>query len=367
MNIYLFRTIAKYVLLFLVLASGGCGWLSDADRIVVARMKDGVIRREDLKRTLREMLPEERPFIKSRGDLLRVLEQMIDKQIKNKLAEQLKQEGKIQVPRELAAQRFDAMYPKYITMIQNAEKLGISDGDRSSLEQEREMRIDKVEKDMLGEYAVMYRLKEEMDSGKLTVTDEELQKEYELRKQDLLHFERVKFEGILFPVDQPDASALAAQVQQRMAKGESPSNIVAEFAATGKGIPISSVLDNDPRKAERYGAFWQQASGAKVGDVVGPIFIRGWERASQNAAGETVSEPIPDSFLVCKILESAPPTPKTFEQAKEDLKPIILYAKLIKKLREENQVEIYEKKLPDPAAYGGSGPKSIFDQQNMPQ
>ncbi len=356
---------ARFVITFLLITafSPACGWLSDADRIVIAKTKDGVIRREDLKRTLRDMQPEERPFIKNRGDLLRVLEQIIDRQVKEKLAKQMQEEGKLALPRELAAQRFDMMYPRYIAMIQNAEKLGISDADRSAIQQEREMRIDKVEKEMLGEYAVMLRLKEEMDNGTLTATDEELLKEYELRKDDLRHFERVRFRGVLFPVDQPNASTIAAQTQERLRNGENPDTVISEFAAAGKGIPIDSVLENDPRKADRYGMFWQEASGAKIGDIVGPIFVRGWERAVQNAAGETVTEPIPDSFLVCKIIESAPSTPKTFEQAKEDLRPIVLYGKLIKKLREENGVEVYEKKLPDPSAYGASGPRSIFEEQ----
>ena len=348
-----------------VLLPIGCGWLSDADRIVIARMHDRVIRREDLNRVLRDMQPEERPFIKNRGDLLRVLEQMVDRIVKEKLAEDLQKQGKLDMPRELAAQRFDMLFPRYISMIQNYEKFGLTEQDRAGLQQEREMRIDKIEKEMLGEFALLHRLQEEMKNGTLTATDEELRREYELRREDLYHFETVRFEGVIFPVQQPEASALAAKAQERMKAGERPDDIAAEYAATGKGVPIASAIENDPRKADRYGAFWQQVSGARPGDIAGPLYIRGWERAVTSESGEPASEPIPEAFLVCKIMDARPPMPKTFEEAKEDLRPILLYAKLVKKLREENGVVILEHKLPDPAAYGGAGPRSVFDQQDV--
>ena len=353
-------------LMVVVLLFGtGCGWLADKERIPVARIGDEVIRREDLTRVLRRMLPEDRPFIRTRSDLLRVLENHIDGEIKQRLlaATQLETE----VPRELAAAYFDASHPEYRAAmnLEQAQELGLGQGEIEYYRSEREIRIDRIHEEMRGEAAVRQRIRKETESGELSVTDEEYMREYEYRKDQLRNYETVTFEGLVFPQAAPGAANLAANARNRILSGELVDDIAAEYAAAGTAIPMSSALERnpDPRMAPKFASFWQAATGASQGEVVGPVFISGWEIARRGPDGEAQSTVLPDSFLVCLITKAEPETPMTFEEAKRVLEPDILYAKMIRMLREENGVEVYEESLPDPAMYNPSGPRSIFDER----
>lgn len=349
------------VLVCILLALPGCGWLADPERIVVARIGDEAIRREDLTRVLREMLDDERPLIKSRNDLRRVLEHYIDYQIKQDLAEPLAAEGKISIPRQLAANRFDMQHPDYRRYIEFGKNMGLSDAERKYFEQEREYRIDLVEEELLGEAAISHRIREDLDAGTLEVSDEEYEEEYGFRKDELKNRETLVFEGIFFPTEQTGASTLATSAFNRMKAGENVRDLAAEYAAAGTGYPISSQLENDPRQAAKFGNFWQQASGSKEGDVIGPLFIKGWESAQQGPDGQMQSVRIPDSFLVARVIKAEPETQMTLEEAKPVLAPGILYAKMIRKLHEEYHVEILEENLPDPSRFDPNAPQSVFD------
>jgi hypothetical protein len=69
----------------------GCAWLADPDRIVVAEIDGEPIRRADLNQLLREMMPEERPLIRTRSDLLEVLEDHVD--FKYEYSQELMEKG----------------------------------------------------------------------------------------------------------------------------------------------------------------------------------------------------------------------------------------------------------------------------------
>ena len=348
---------------FVATFAAGCGWLADPDRIAVAKINDKVIRREDLEKVLREMLTEERPHIRSRSDLLRVLEDHIDRTLKHALAAELQEQGKIDVSREVAANQFDAMHPKYRSYIENGEAMGMTQSERTYFQEEREILINRLRKDLLGEAAVEYRAIEESKAGTLTITDQEYRDEYEYAKEELKNYETVAFEAVYFPKDQPDASTIATRALERLRAGEEIRDLAAEYTAAGTGFSLNSVLRKDPRSSQKFQSFWQQASGAKTGDALGPIFITGWHRTQADDQGRVNVALIPDAFLVCKVRQAVPESVKSLEEAKPELAARLLYAKMIRKLREENGVEVYEERLPNPAASDDSAPKSIFDEQ----
>ncbi len=351
------------LLLGITLVVTGCGLLADPDRIVVAKLNDRVIRRADLNDLLRNMLPEERPLIATRGDLLRVLESYLDQIVKEKLAESFQREGTISVPWELAANEFDARFPKYRFSIENAEQMGMSEAEKAYFEQERDLRIDQIHKKLLGEAGVWYRINQEIKNGTLAIKEEEFEEEYKYRKDTLRHSETIHFEGIVIPLAQEEASTLAANICERLKAGEAIHDVAGEVLASGKGFPLNSALKNEPTSGYKFASFWEQAAGAQQGDVLEPIVIRGWEMVQSGPEGRTKTTLIPDAYLVSKVIEVVPERPKTLEEAREDLARSICYARMIKQLREENGVEIYEDNLADPAAYTSSEPQSIFDER----
>ena len=77
-------------LLALALAMG-CGMIADKDRIKVAKINDRYITRGDLYKVIREMPDAERD-IRTKGDMLRVLNRHIDELIKLPLSQEVERE-----------------------------------------------------------------------------------------------------------------------------------------------------------------------------------------------------------------------------------------------------------------------------------
>ena len=339
----------------------GCGWLADPDRIVVAKVGGEPIRREDLSRLLRDMLEGERPHIRTRNDLINVLENHIDQMIKREVAAPLEEQRLINIPRDQAAAVFDAQHPEFAGAVAHGGAMGLSQAEITFYKTEREFRIDAIEKDLLGDAALDYLVQQALDEGTISVTDEEFQLHYDIQRDQLVDFETVSFDGLIIPRDQESASAIAVQAADRLEKGESIEDIAAEYEAAKKGMLIRSNMRNDPALAYKFGSFWENVSGSKAGDIVGPIFIEGWEAARRDDQGNLTSMPILEAYLVCRIIAATPQTQKTLEEAKPDLAPLILRTKMMQRLREEKGVEIFRDKVPDPAAFDSSAPKSVFE------
>jgi hypothetical protein len=360
--------LCSLVLLATVFGLSGCGWLADPDRVAIAEMDGKPIRMLDINKHLREMLDAERPFIKTRGDLRRVLQEYIDTAIKKQLADSLPPDA-VTVPREIAAARFDARHPDFRATVEMGEKMGMSEAERNMMRDERERRIDLLHEKLRGEAALIHAARKALGidapDGQATmeITDEEFRNEYEALKEELFTPETVLFDGVYFPRSQDGAAALASSAFTRAQAGESMTALAAEFAAAGTGFPINSGIQNDPALAFRYGTFWEQAAGASAGDVVGPIFISGWEAARQGANGQSTAVRIPDAFLVCKIVRSQPPAQMSMTEARPMLAPRIASAKMIEKLRDEHGVKIHEDRIPNPGGHRGGGPRSIFDEK----
>jgi hypothetical protein len=351
---------------------GGCGRIADPDRIRVARMDGEYITRGDLFKLLREMPDKERPKIRNKGDFLRVLNQYIDTRIKLPLGQQLASENRILVSREEAREMYFVQsgddeeqlrtmwameLPKPGESTELMRIYNLTPGSLRAMKEIIEQGTDAMIRKMLGDQAVAYLAVEDFKNGKLTLSDEDLMREYRLQKDTFKRFEWMSFLALRFPAALPGAIEEAAKARARIDAGASFESLAEEYIALsqsallrpGEILPtvMQSEIENNPALA-RFRGFWLEASGAKTGDILGPVYLPEYQQIMQDAQGQTTQMTMPDAYLVLKVLEIHPETELTFEEAKPLLAPTLLIAAKMRQLREEHGVEIYEDKLPSP-------------------
>lgn len=358
------------ILLVSVLICGGCGQITEKDNIRIARMDGKYITRGELFKLLREMDDKDRPKIRNKGDLLRVLNQYIDDRIKIPLGKELATENKISVPRESAREQFFRQSGDDEEQLRSIWQMEVPEGGKTTplmdvynltpaslqaMKSVVETGTDKALRKMLGEQAVAYLAMEDFKAGKLTLNEDDLKREYDLRANEFKKLEWMRFAAVRFPTDSADALAQAAQVRARIDAGENFDDIYKEYAEKSReerGLPyiIQSEIENNPNLA-RFRGFWQAASGAEPGTIIGPMYLPQYQQIVQDAQGRTATVNMPDAYLVLKVLEIHPETAFSLEEARMLLAPSLLVAEKMKQLRAEHGVEIYENKLPDPSLF----------------
>lgn len=343
---------------FVAATLGACGIITDKDRIRVARWNNQYFTRGDLQEAIRDMPNEERPQIRTKGDLRAVLSDIIDERLKQAQAEALKNEGKINVSRDEAEARYALRNPeKYMEYLQLSQVL--PEEDLAMYEEDRQLGIDREQERLYGQRALAYLINDAVQNGTLVVSEEQYEKQYNLRKDQLLTAEQVAIEGVYLPIDaHEDAAAEASNVLEELEQGGDPKAIAERYGPEKAGYLEVGLTNDTPHI--KFGSFWQQASQSEEGDVIS-CYISEWNR-NVKVAGETKTEPIPDSLLVCRITRYVPQRQKTLEEAKPDLSASILYSEMMERLRDAAGVEIYDDKLPDPGMYDSARPSSIFQQ-----
>lgn len=326
-----------------------CFGIIDKERRKIAMLNGKAITRGDFNKVLRDMSPETRPNIRTKGDVRSALQNYLDKRVRYTNAEDLVAAGKISVPREMAEAVLRINKPEIFFEIANPEEYHMSEQDLKHMDEEREIRIDEMLKELEAEEGVLYRINQAVKEQTITVSEDEFQKEFDLRKADLKHPERIAFSGVLIPGDSQEARAASAEVTRKLRAGSTVQDLVNENASLKAEI-IEAELEKDPGKV-KFAPFWQQASGAQVNDVVGPIFIQGWTQATQDAKGTTSQREYPAGMLTIKVTDRTDETPKTLEEAKPQLQRSILYGKVMDQLRTENGVQIFEENLDDPGMF----------------
>lgn len=346
----------KYLAVAVIICVTGCGMIADKDRIQVAKIGDKYITRGDLFRIIRELPDDERPNIQNRGDLLRVLNNYLDQQIKMPLGDEVDAEaqgaGKVLVPRENAQRRFFEINKEYnyetIYQIKDPAVLNMTQASLDANKIEIELGIDKIHREMKADAAVALRAAQAYQSKTLVIEDAEYEREYRLRKDELNKLEWLAFKGIKLPSDIPGAESEAALVRKRIDNGEDFDAVAAEYAANHPETVLESEIENNPA-LERFRGFWLNATGCKAGDIIGPIYMPEYQAMGKDPQGRPVVKGMSDGYMVFKVLDHRPEETLPLEEAKMQLAPTILIAKFMKQLREKNGVEVYEDKLPDPA------------------
>lgn len=326
-----------------------CGYIYNKDRIRIATLNGKPITRGDFDKVIRDMAPDQRPMIRTKGDVRRALENYLDEQVRNINADRLLAQNKIHVPRELAENLYRYQHPEAFIEISNPEDYNLNQRDLEYMKEEREIKIDELLKKLQAEAGIQYRIEQAMKEGLMSISDEEYQREYELRATTLKHFERIAFTGLLIPGESSEARSAGIAAKQKLAAGVAPEDLAAEFASLGAQV-LESELENDPQKV-KYKSFWEQAEGRNVGEVIGPMYIQGWVAVETDAIGRSTQKPYPDGILVAVVTGRTDESPKSLEESKPDLQYNILYTKIMDQLRSENGVQIFEDKLPDPGMY----------------
>lgn len=343
-------------LLLLLASTSGCGFITDKALIKIAKVKDHYITRGELAKVIHDMPDDERPpNIRSKGDLLRALNDYIDELIRTPIAESMAEQLDKMVPREAAMQRYFKEHPDdnyaSIYATEDAESAGMSKEALKVVKAQIDEGIDRMLVKMRGEAAVAIKAMEAIKKGTLTISDEEYQQEYGFRKNDLKKLEWMRFRAIRFRAETPNSEAEAAAVRKRLDAGEPFDKLFEEYAAKDKDFVLTSEIENNPGLA-KFQQFWLNASGSKKGDIIGPVFLPEYQiMSTPDAQGKATVQNMPTAYLVIEVLDQRPETTLTLEEAKPRLAPFVLLAKMMTQLRQESGVEIYEDKLPDPSIF----------------
>jgi len=270
-------------------------------------------------------------------------------------------EGKITVDREVARERFfkssgdnEEQYrhmwaipvPKPGEESELMKIYNLQAVDIKALKEIIEQETDQIVDEMQGEAAVSQLAVEAFKAGELTLDPEALRLEYEIQKENLQTFEGITFLGLQFPASDPQSSAEATKVRERINNGENFDAVLEEYLARDNSLGIESEIENNPT-ATRFQTFWEQTSGVAPGDIIGPIYMPEYTRMRPGENGQMFQEVVPGSYLVFRVLEHRPARTLTLEEATPMLAGPIAYAAMMKKLREEHGVQIFEDKLPE--------------------
>ncbi|HOV33675.1 MAG TPA: peptidylprolyl isomerase [Candidatus Hydrogenedens sp.] len=369
----LFNNKKRYFVLVLLFLISSCGKIGDPETIKIARIDNEYITREDLYRILREMDDRERPKIASRGDFLRVLNQYIDQRIKIPLGKKLFEEGKIKLDREVAREQFFRSAGDEEEQLRSIWNIPIPEGDAvtplmevynltpaslRAMKEYIEQETDKIYEQLLGDQAIAYLVSEDIKAGKLNITKEELEREYNLKKDTYHIYESIKFRGIFVPTSIPNAAKICAEYRSQIDAGKDFDKLIDELllqkesaviAPEMKDIKvIESEIENNPNSA-RFRGFWSVAENAEVGTILGPVYLPEFQRMVRSDTGAMNAQIMPDSYVVLKVLEHRPERTPTIDEVKHLLAPPILIAKKMEELRKLHNVEIYEDKIPEPS------------------
>ncbi len=368
------KTTVLGISLLIVVFLHACGRLGDPETIKIARIDNEYITRGDLYKILREMDDRERPKISSRGDFLRVLNQQIDLRIKVPLGKKLAEEGKISLNRDLAREQFFRMSGDEQEQLRAIWDIPIPEGDTvtplmqvynltpatlRAMKEYIEQETDKIYDRMLGDQAIAYLVAEDVKAGKMNISQEELEREYNLKKDNYHIYESIKFRGIFIPTSIPNSAKICSEYRNQIDAGKDFDTLVNEILAQKesaiiapeiKNIRISeSEIENNPNSS-RFRGFWSVAENAEVGTILGPVYMPEFQSMSQDSTGRVKTDIMPDSYVVLKVLEHRPERTPTLDEVKNLLIPPLLMGKKMEELRKLHNVEIYEKNIPEPSS-----------------
>ena len=212
---------------------------------------------------------------------------------------------------------------------------------------------DRVTREMLGEAAVSYLAVEANQKGELPVDEEMVRVEYDLRKSEFRQLERLHFFGIRVPADQEGALKMAAKIREDVDLTGSFETVALRVKDIDPKLIFESDIENNSA-IERFRGFWETASGAETGQIIGPVYLPEYQTYAAGEDGQVRPVVMWAAYVVLKVLEHSPEREATYEQAKSVLVPEVLYGQMMARLREEHGVKIFEDKLPNPS-FAGDG------------
>ena len=342
-------TLVLIMSLYLCGTFNGCGLLAEKDHIKIARIGDKYITREDLRKYLRSLPDDERPTIVNKGDLEETLETYLNNQILNKIASKLSAENKISVDRGTARAVYLERNPEFkaVYLMQDGKAAGLTDLEYAALKDELELRVDRIEDEMLRNMALQFRINEEIDAKRLELKPEELEEEYEIRKSELTKPEWIDFIALRFPADLPNTDKLTGEIRRRIDEGTDFDRIVNAYHAKSPNLVFKSELYNNPAD-QNFRNFWANVTGCKKGQVFGPLFIPPHNLNKPDGSG---TFQMPGSYMILKILNCKPQSQLELSEAEPIIAPPIFVRHIMPRFWKEYDAEMFSDKLPDPTLY----------------
>ena len=134
------------------LSLGGCGEIIDKDNIVIAKVDGKEITRGTLRDYIREFKDDERPIVQYKSDVLRVLLEYVDTEIKNKLANRLHKDGVISVDRDRLKRQYLFDHPEeaIVFEIVNPVEAGFTPAEVVAKKAAIEFSVDELENAEVG-------------------------------------------------------------------------------------------------------------------------------------------------------------------------------------------------------------------------
>jgi hypothetical protein len=355
----------RVIALALVLGiTAGCGKLIDKNNLRVAVVDGEPITRGELYQYIRSFPENERPQIMNQGDLLMVLNRMIDERLKAGLVEQYGEEMKGLYTEDMAREEFFRSLgdeqEQYRAVWQMEvpsdgkptplmEVYGLTPESMTAMKQHIEERTRARYLRSRGDEVLGMLTAQAMQKGELTIDDKALELEYKFRQNELKRREIITVLGLRFPPS-PDGATAAAEARKAVDAGADFAAMVEEARAKDASTVFQGTLQNDLANQD-FRSFWEQASGAAVGSVLGPLFLPETQQVAVSQNGQQRAVNMPPAYLVCRVEEREDERVLTLEESRRILAPPLLVAEMVRRLREEHGVEIYEENLSSPGDF----------------
>ncbi len=274
--------------LSILITNAGCGIVGDKDRIPMARMGENVITRGDFSMALRKLPPEQKPIIRTKGDVRSALNDYIDDQIKALEAERLEAAGEVDVDPRIAEQRFFAEHPdimdvRGVTDV-NTLPVAITPVELENLKQSIEEGIARTRRELLRENAMRHLVIQAFQTNRFEISEAEWEREYKIQKSGLFHPPRATVKALAIAAVNDEAAAIAAEFRQRVDRGEAFNDVFDEYVADAKGTALETEMVYDPA-APHLRSFWESVNGIAPGSLFGPVTIASQVITVEDALG----------------------------------------------------------------------------------
>ena len=201
-------------------------------------------------------------------------------------------------------------------------------------------------------YALKFKVYEAIQNKTIQITPDDVQREYERRKNELIKFEYIEFVAMQFPLSMPDAIERAGDARRRIDAGEKFDDVLRPYMEKDPNFGVPGALENNPA-IERFRSFWDTAHGASVGQTIGPILMPEHDEYKMDPqTKKPVQQKRPAAQLVLEVTKHEPERIKTFEEAANDVATGIAKQRVLEQIRAEHGVEVYFEKLANPAGVG---------------
>jgi hypothetical protein len=355
-----------------LLIATGCGMIADKNNIRVAVLDGENITRGELNDYIRAFPENERPQIANQGDLMMVLNRMIDERIKASLVAEQGDSVPSTISRDQMREQFfkslgdeqeqyRAVWNMEIPADGQATPLmevyGLTADSLRQMKEFIESRTEAMYQRTRGDEIVAMLVADALQKGEIKPDEKALELEYKFRAADLKRPEMVTITALRFEASQAGA-AEAAQVRTAIDAGATFDSYLTQMQQKNPALVFQGSLRHERGKNNLEG-FWTQASGATAGTLLGPLFMPETQQVAISPDGKQRQVTSPPSYIVCRIDAREDERTMTLQEAVPIIGPPLLIADMVRKLREQHGVQVFEENLSDPSDFADAKQKPL--------